>query len=63
MYTVPEFRRMGISSNILNRLVDTGKEMGITAFELHATEVGEHVYKKNGFLIHNEPTYRKFMLT
>lgn len=63
MYTVPEFRRMGISSSILNRLVGTGREMGITAFELHATEAGEPVYKKNGFLIHNEPTYRKFILT
>lgn len=63
MYTPPQHRRLGISSNILNRLVDTGKQLGVTAFELHATVAGEPVYKKNGFLIHNEPTYRKFILT
>lgn len=63
MYTVPEFRRKGICSGILNKLVEYGSNMGITAFELHATQEGEFVYKQNGFEIHNEPTYRKFIKT
>ena len=62
MYTVPEFRRRGICKGILDELVNAGKTAGITAFELHATVEGEPVYSKNGFTIHNEPTYRKFLL-
>jgi len=61
MYTVPEFRRRGICGAILEKLVVEGRKKGITAFELHATTDGEPVYKKGGFEIHNEPTYRKFV--
>jgi GNAT superfamily N-acetyltransferase len=60
MYTVPAHRRKGIATNILNRLTATGNELGIKVFELHATKEGEPVYVKNGFLLHPEPTYRKF---
>jgi GNAT superfamily N-acetyltransferase len=61
VYTKPEHRKKGLSANILNKLIETGREMGITAFELHATKAGEPVYIKNGFKQHNEPTYRKFI--
>jgi ribosomal protein S18 acetylase RimI-like enzyme len=60
MYTVPGFRRKGICSTLLKKLMETAKEMGIEAFELHATKDGEPVYEKNGFQIHNQPTYRKY---
>ena len=60
MYTVPEFRKQGICSEILKLLVNEGKRHGITAFELHATEEGKPVYLKGGFQIHNEPTLRKY---
>jgi ribosomal protein S18 acetylase RimI-like enzyme len=59
MYTSPAFRNKGICSTILNKLMETAKEMGINTFELHATKAGEPVYVKNGFTLHNEPTYRK----
>lgn len=59
MYTVPAYRKMGISSTILDKLVTTGKELGINFFELHATKMGEPVYIKYGFLQHPEPTYNK----
>jgi hypothetical protein len=61
MYTVPEFRRKGICKGILDALVNEGSQAGIGAFELHATPEGEYVYKQNGFKIHSEPTYRKFV--
>ena len=61
MYTVPEFRRRGICSAILKKLIDTGRGMGIHAFELHATKEGEPVYRRSGFEIHIEPTYRKYI--
>jgi len=61
MYTVPEFRRKGICTAILDSLVEEGRKSGITAFELHATRPGEPVYRKNGFDKHSEPTYRKYI--
>jgi GNAT superfamily N-acetyltransferase len=61
MFTRPAYRRKGISTGILNRLVNSGREMGIRFFELHATPEGEPVYLKNGFLLHPEPTYRKYI--
>jgi len=61
MYTAPAFRRKGISTNLLNLLQEEGKKLGYTAFELHATQEGEPVYIKNNFLLHNEPTYRKYI--
>ncbi len=61
MYTYPEFRRKGICTGILNALTKAAAEMGITVFELHATKDGEFVYKQNGFKMHHEPTYRKYI--
>lgn len=61
MYTVHFYRRNGICKTILNLLVEEGKKIGITAFELHATKEGEMVYVKQGFIPHNEPTLRKFI--
>ena len=61
MYTVPVYRRKGICKGILNLLVEEGKKIGVTAFELHATNEGEKVYTQEGFIHHNEPTYRKFI--
>ncbi len=61
MYTYPEFRRMGICTQILNLLIDAGKARGVGAFELHATEAGEPVYVQQAFIKHTEPTYRKIV--
>ncbi len=60
MYTIPEFRKRGISTAILNLLMAEAKELGITALELHATKEGESIYIKSGFKLHSEPTYRKY---
>lgn len=60
MFTLPEYRRQGIGQEILSRLMKTGEDMGIRFFELHATEEGEPLYIKQGFLKHKEPTYRLF---
>ena len=61
MYTLPAYRRQGICSNILTRLLATGREMGITTFDLFASKQGEPVYVKHGFKLHPEPAYRKHM--
>jgi GNAT superfamily N-acetyltransferase len=61
VYTLPQYRKMGLSANVLDRLMSTAADRGITAFELHATEAGEALYVKAGFKLHSEPTYRKFI--
>ena len=60
MYTVPAFRRQGIAKTILEKLIASGKAMGLHFFELHATKEGEFVYQQSGFTLHKEPTYRRF---
>ncbi len=62
MYTVPSFRRKGICKAILQALLEDAKQMGITAFELHATKEGEYVYAQNGFKLYEEPTYRRYLV-
>ncbi|MBA3829987.1 MAG: GNAT family N-acetyltransferase [Taibaiella sp.] len=58
MYTSPAYRRMGIGSTIMKLLIQSAKAIGIRFFELHATKEGEPLYRKHGFELHNEPTYR-----
>jgi GNAT superfamily N-acetyltransferase len=61
MYTVPEFRNKGVAKIILKALIEAGRQAGITSFELHATKSGEPLYIKDGFQLHKEPTYRKYI--
>lgn len=58
MYTVPEFRKRGVARAILNKLIQTGTECGLTAFELLATKDGQPVYEKAGFSIFPSPCMR-----
>ncbi len=50
VYTISEYRRMGIASQILDRLISDAKSEGITCIDLSATEMGKHVYLKKGFI-------------
>lgn len=59
MHTLEPYRRRGIAQEILDRLVQSGREAGIRFFELHASSDGEPLYVKNGFEKLNDPTYRK----
>jgi GNAT superfamily N-acetyltransferase len=49
MYTVPEARRQGISSMILEQLLKEAKSMGISKVALHTSKDGEIMYRKSGF--------------
>ncbi len=60
MYTVPEFRKRGVARAILDKLIETGKHRGLTAFELLATKEGQPVYEKAGFIIFPSPCMRFF---
>lgn len=50
VYTISEYRRLGIASQILDRLISDAKAEGITCIDLSATEMGKHVYLKKGFI-------------
>jgi GNAT superfamily N-acetyltransferase len=49
MYTHPEHRKKGICTALLDKLVETAKNKDISILELHATTIGEPLYKKYGF--------------
>ena len=61
MHTLPSFRRQGICTQLLEALKKEAQGLGIRAFELHSTEHGAPVYRKFGFTIHDEPTYRLYI--
>ncbi len=54
MYTLPEYRRKGISSLILQHLLAEAKAMGINKVALHCSIDGEPLYRKFGF---DDPVY------
>lgn len=49
MYTKPEWRRKGIGSVLLEKLIDEIKKRGIRSVVLHATPYGRPLYEKYGF--------------
>jgi ribosomal protein S18 acetylase RimI-like enzyme len=54
MYTLPSFRRKGISSSILEALLSEAKAMGVSKVALHCSIDGEPLYRKYGF---TDPIY------
>ncbi len=49
MYTLPEYRRRGISSLVLKKLLEEARVMGLSKVALHCSEAGEPLYRKFGF--------------
>jgi GNAT superfamily N-acetyltransferase len=49
MYTIPEERRKGISTMILNQLITEARKSGISKVSLHTSPAGEKLYRKSGF--------------
>lgn len=49
MYTLPMYRKKGISRVLLNKLITSARNEGIKIIRLHATEKGKGVYEKAGF--------------
>lgn len=49
MYTIPDYRKNGICSALLNKLIEEGKTFGLKKFFLHASPDGIELYKRYGF--------------
>ena len=49
MYTKPKWRRKGIGSVLLEKLLEESKINGINIVSLHASDIGRLLYEKYGF--------------
>ena len=49
MYTAPEYRRKGIATSMLSRLMDEAKARSVNRICLRASDLGRPVYEKFGF--------------
>lgn len=54
MYTLPAYRRKGISTLILKQLLAEAKKLGVSKVALHCSKDGEPLYRKFGFA---DPVY------
>lgn len=50
MYTAPEYRRRGIALHTLDLLVKSAKEQGVLQIALEATDMGQPLYERYGFV-------------
>ena len=49
MYTIPEARKRGICTRLLNELIKEAKALGLKYLHLHASKDGISIYIKAGF--------------
>ena len=54
LYIIPEARRKGICTRLLNELIEEAKSLGLTYLHLHASEDGINIYRKAGFAEPNQ---------
>jgi len=59
LYTVPDARRRGICTRLLNELIKEAKSLGLKYLHLHSSEEGMNIYRKAGFV---EPDQTELML-
>jgi GNAT superfamily N-acetyltransferase len=54
-YTLPEARRKGIGTRLLNEVIKEAKSLGLKYLHLHAFRDGIHIFRKAGFTEHWQP--------
>lgn len=57
--TYPEFRKRGIASQIIQRMINEAEKMGVSSIDLSSTEQGKTLYEKIGF---TRPSYTSMRL-
>lgn len=50
MYTVPEARRRGICTALLEKMIEEARALGLSRVHLHASQPGEGIYRRRGFV-------------
>lgn len=59
MFTVQEYRRMGIAKELLSRVVNEAKEQGCRTVQITASDMGVLLYSDFGFVENNNFMYYK----
>jgi len=54
-YTVPEARRKGIATQLLDKMIKEAKSIGLKYLNLHASKHGIGIYRKAGFTEPDQP--------
>jgi predicted GNAT family N-acyltransferase len=54
MAVLPDYRRQGLGTQLLQALIKQGQSQGVTRFELHAQVWAIGFYEKQGFIIEGE---------
>ena len=54
VFTEPEWRRLGVASSLLERMVDWARTERLDRLVLHASKEGRAVYERLGFVATNE---------
>ncbi len=49
MYVEPEYRKKGIATQMMEKVLEICKEKGVGKISLHVTDMGERIYSKLGF--------------
>jgi len=50
VYTYPEYRKNGIATNVIKKIIEEAKKQNVAIINLFASKDGESVYKKIGFM-------------
>ena len=50
MFTLAEYRKNGICSVLLDKLIEEGRVLGLSKVSLHASNDGIELYRKKGFV-------------
>jgi N-acetylglutamate synthase-like GNAT family acetyltransferase len=58
VYTYPEYRKNGIATNVIKKVIEEAKKIEVSIIDLLATEDGENVYKKLGFIENEDKSMR-----
>lgn len=61
VYTEPEYRGQGLCSQLIQNLIQYGRDRGLGRIDLMATDEGYPIYKKAGF-VDKEARYRDMRL-
>ncbi|MEG0011829.1 MAG: GNAT family N-acetyltransferase [Muribaculaceae bacterium] len=54
MYTLPKYRKCGLSSMLLDVMIEKARHIGVVKLSLHTSKAGEKMYRNHGF---NEPQF------
>lgn len=57
--TYPEYRKQGIASKVVQRIINEAEKMGVSSIDLSSTEDGKTLYEKIGF---TKPSYTSMRL-